>query len=51
MAAAVKQQMKRMNPKFNEKALGFSTFSELLKSRPKRVEMKEEVQTRLLRLR
>ena len=50
-SAAVKQQMKRMDPKFNEKALGFSTFSDFLKSRPKMVEMKEEGQSRMLRLR
>lgn len=50
-SAAVKQQMKRMDPKFNEKALGYSTFSDFLKSRPKMVEMKEEGQSRMLRLR
>ena len=50
-SAAVKQQMKRMDPKFNEKALGFTTFSDFLKSRPKMVEMREEGQSRMLRLR
>jgi uncharacterized LabA/DUF88 family protein len=50
-AAAVKQQMKRMDPKFNEKALGYSTFSEFVKSRPKMVEMREEGQSRMVRLR
>jgi hypothetical protein len=50
-SAAVKQQMKRMDPKFSEKSLGFSSFTEFLKSRPKVVEVKEEGQSRMLRLR
>lgn len=50
-SAAVKQQMKRMDPKFNEKALGYTTFTDFVKSRPKLVEVKEEGQSRMLRLR
>ena len=50
-SSAVKQQMKRMDPKFNEKALGYTTFTDFVKSRPKLVEVKEEGQSRMLRLR
>jgi hypothetical protein len=50
-AAAVKEQMKRMDPKFSEKGLGFSSFSKFLESRPKVVEVKEEGLSRMLRLR
>ncbi len=49
-AAAVKQQMKRMDPKFSEKALGFSSFTKFLESRPKVVEVREEGQSRMVRL-
>ena len=50
-SSAVKQQMKRMDPKFNEKALDYSTFMEFVESRPKLVEVKKEGQARMLRLR
>ena len=50
-SSAVKQQMKRMDPKFNEKALEFSSFMEFVESRPKLVEVKKEGQSRMLRLR
>ena len=49
-SSAVKQQMKRMDPKFNEKALEFASFMDFVASRPKLVEVKEEGQARLLRL-
>ena len=49
-SSAVKQQMKRMDPKFNEKALEFSSFMEFVESRPKLVEVKKEGQSRMLRL-
>ncbi len=49
-SSAVKQQMKRMDPKFNEKALEFSSFMEFVESRPKLVEVKKEGQARMLRL-
>jgi hypothetical protein len=50
-APAVKEQMKRMDPKFSEKGLGYSSFSKFLESRPKVVEVKEEGLARMLRLR
>jgi hypothetical protein len=49
-SSAVKQQMKRMDPKFNEKALEFGSFMEFVESRPKLVEVKKEGQSRMLRL-
>jgi len=49
-SSAVKQQMKRMDPKFNEKALEFGSFMEFVESRPKLVEVKKEGQARMLRL-
>ena len=48
--SAVKNQMKRMDPKFNEKALEFGTFMDFVESRPKLVEVKKEGQARMLRL-
>ena len=50
-SSLVKSQMKRMDPKFNEKGLEFSSFMAFVSSRPKLVEIKEEGQARLLRLR
>jgi hypothetical protein len=50
-SSGVKLQMKRMDPKFSEKALGFSSFSEFVTSRPKLVEMREDGLTRYLKLR
>jgi hypothetical protein len=50
-SSEVKKQMRRMDPKFSEKALGFSSFTEFVKSRPKVAEIKEEGQLRYLRLR
>jgi NYN domain/OST-HTH/LOTUS domain len=47
---AVKEQMKRMDPKFSEKALGYSAFTDFVKSRPKLVEVKEEGLSRMVRL-
>jgi hypothetical protein len=49
-SSAVKQQMKRMDPKFNEKALEFGSFMEFVESRPKLVEVKKDGQSRMLRL-
>lgn len=48
-ASTVKNQMKRMDPSFSEKELGFKTFTEFLKSRNSVVELDEG--TRRLRLR
>ncbi|MBX9472998.1 NYN domain-containing protein [Microcella sp.] len=50
-ASALKQQMKRLDPAFNEKALGYSSFTSFLKSRANIVELDESTQTRLVRLR
>lgn len=50
-SSAVKQQMKRMDPSFNEKSLGFRTFSDFLKSRSDVVELEESGHERLVRLR
>lgn len=50
-AGAVKNQMKRLNPSFREKDLGFSTFMDFVRSREGLVEIREEGQERHLRLR
>ncbi|WAC89349.1 NYN domain-containing protein [Mycobacterium sp. Aquia_213] len=47
----VKAQMKRMDPSFSEKALGFKSFSDFLRSRSELVELDETSTTRLVRLR
>ena len=49
--SAVKAQMKRMDPSFSEKALGFRSFSDFLRSRSDLVELDESSTTRLVRLR
>ncbi|MGX9671149.1 NYN domain-containing protein [Mycobacterium sp. HM-7] len=48
--SVVKAQMKRMDPSFNEKALGFKSFSDFLRSRTDVVELDESSTTRLVRL-
>ncbi|WP_168626755.1 NYN domain-containing protein [Cryobacterium sp. BB307] len=48
--SAVKTQMKRMDPSFQESALGFKSFSEFVKSRADVAELDESNQTRLVRL-
>lgn len=50
-ASALKQQMKRLDPAFNEKALGYSSFTDFVKSRANIAELDESTQTRLVRLR
>ena len=50
-SSAVKQQMRRMDPSFNEKALGFRSFSDFLKSRSDVAELEESGHERLVRLR
>jgi hypothetical protein len=47
----VKAQMKRMDPSFSEKSLGFKSFSDFLRSRSDVVELDETSTTRLVRLR
>ncbi len=49
--SAVKAQMKRMDPSFSEKSLGFRSFSDFLRSRSDTVELDESSTTRMVRLR
>lgn len=49
--SAVKAQMKRMDPSFSEKSLGFKSFSDFLRSRNDVVELDESSTTRMVRLR
>ncbi len=48
--SAVKAQMKRMDPSFSEKSLGFKSFSDFLRSRADVVELDESSTTRMVRL-
>ena len=48
--SAVKAQMKRMDPSFSEKSLGFRSFSDFLRSRAEVVELDESSTTRMVRL-
>jgi uncharacterized protein (TIGR00288 family) len=50
-AAAVKQQMRRMDPTFNEKELGFSSFTAFVTSHTGFAELAEDGQRRMIRLR
>ncbi|WP_309128974.1 NYN domain-containing protein [Microbacterium sp.] len=50
-SSAVKTQMRRMDPSFSEKALGYRSFSEFLKSRDDLAELEETGHERLIRLR
>lgn len=49
--SAVKAQMKRMDPSFSEKALGYKSFSDFLRSYSDLVELDESSTTRKVRLR
>jgi len=49
--SAVKAQMKRMDPSFSEKSLGFKSFSDFLRARSDLVELDESSTTRMVRLR
>jgi len=49
--SVVKAQMKRMDPSFSEKSLGFRSFSDFLRSRSDVVELDETTTTRMVRLR
>ncbi|OBB79669.1 NYN domain-containing protein [Mycolicibacterium peregrinum] len=49
--SAVKGQMKRMDPSFSEKSLGFKSFSDFLRSRSDVVELDESSTTRMVKLR
>jgi hypothetical protein len=48
--SAVKAQMKRMDPSFSEKSLGFRSFSDFLRSRGDVVDLDESSTTRMVRL-
>ncbi|MHA7651016.1 NYN domain-containing protein [Mycobacterium sp. ML4] len=48
--SALKAQMKRMNPSFSEKSLGYKSFSDFLRSRGDLVELDESTTTRMVRL-
>ncbi|MCW2649465.1 MAG: hypothetical protein QOE41_334 [Mycobacterium sp.] len=48
--SVVKAQMKRMDPSFSEKSLGFKSFSDFLRSRREIVDLDESSTTRLVRL-
>ena len=50
-SSAVKNQMKRLDPTFSEKAIEFGSFMDFVESRPKLVEVKKDGQSRMLRLR
>ena len=47
--SAVKAQMKRMDPSFSEKSLGFRSFSDFLRSRSDVVDLDESSTTRMVR--
>ncbi|OBG82638.1 hypothetical protein A5699_05655 [Mycobacterium sp. E802] len=49
--SVVKAQMKRMDPSFSEKSLGFKSFSDFLRSRADVVELDESSTTRMVKLR
>jgi hypothetical protein len=49
-SSAVKSQMKRMDPSFSEKALGYRSFSDFVKSREAVAELDESDPVRLVRL-
>jgi len=48
---SIKNQMRRMDPSFNEKPLGFRSFSDFLSSHRDLAELKEDGPQRLIRLR
>jgi uncharacterized LabA/DUF88 family protein len=48
--SAVKAQMKRMDPSFSEKSLGFKSFSDFLRTRSDVVDLDESSTTRMVRL-
>jgi uncharacterized LabA/DUF88 family protein len=50
-SSAVKSQMKRMDPAFSERALGYRSFSDFVKSREAVAELDETNPVRLVRLR
>jgi len=51
LSTTVKNQMLRINPSFSEKALGYRTFTDFVKSRQSIAELQEDGQIRRIRLR
>ncbi len=49
-ANVVKAQMKRMDPSFNEKTLGYRSFTDFVTAHQELAQMREEGQARLIRL-
>jgi uncharacterized LabA/DUF88 family protein len=49
-SSAVKSQMRRMDPSFSERALGYRSFSDFVKSREDVAELDESTTARLVRL-
>ena len=49
-SSSVKSQMKRMDPSFSEKALGYRSFSDFIKSRNNLVELDDSSTAQVLRL-
>jgi hypothetical protein len=49
-SSAVKSQMRRMDPSFSERALGYRSFSDFVKSRDAVAELDESGPARLVRL-
>jgi len=49
-SSAVKSQMRRMDPSFSERALGYRSFSDFVKSRQAVAELDETNPVRLVRL-
>ncbi len=49
-SSSVKSQIKRMDPSFSEKTLGFRSFSDFVKSRPDIAELDDSTTIRLMRL-
>lgn len=49
-SSVVKGQMKRMDPSFSERALGYKSFSDFLKSQPDVAELDEKNNARMVRL-
>jgi uncharacterized LabA/DUF88 family protein len=50
-ASTVKSQIKRLNPSFNEKSLGFRSFMDFVRANAEQVEIREAGQQRFMRLR
>ena len=50
-ASAVKSQIKRLESSFDEKTLGFTSFTDFIRSRGEEVELREDGQNRAVRLR